>query len=116
MLQEATRLKLSVETNSFLALSDWPLQPPDCGQDLRPNGKPELGLAKPREGDQRGGCHMHVSFRVLGLHKVPQTVDLLVKLSPKLFSLQLVVARWPEIGENKFNAYLIFRVTVKQVG
>lgn len=59
---------------------------------------------------------MHVSFRVLGLHKVPQAVDFLVKLSPKLFSLQLVVGGWPEIGENKFSAYLIFRVTLKQLG
>lgn len=45
VLQEATRLMLSVETDSYLALWDWPLQPPDCGQDLGPNGKPEWGLA-----------------------------------------------------------------------
>lgn len=100
MLQKAACLKLSVETDSFLALWDWPLQSPDCGQDLRANGKPELGLGKPG-GDQREGWWMHIFFGCLTSQKVLQAADLLTTLWLKLINLQPVVGVWLEMRENK---------------
>lgn len=46
-------------------------------------------------------------LRCLASQKVLQAVDLLDKLSPKLFNLQLVVGGWPEVrGKKNSNAAL----------
>lgn len=66
------------------------------------------------EQEIREGCQMHISFRVLGFLE-GSSVNLLDKLAPDFFNLQLVVGGWPEMGENQIQIHhlLYFQSCVK---